>query len=442
MDAIDRVLARYPHLTDDEFVKEHLRSMAILRHVTDRAAAVLGADAPPPATSGGVPPADLVLLDGRILTVDRAIQHRVGAGRARRTIRRRRLQRRDPPAHRGRDARDRGARPDGPARHHRYARPRARCRRARRPCSRSGTFRRLRRCRTGFARKRLAGRRDTWIWTPRTFPTRLREHRFPTRSELDAAAARSSGRRGLRVRVLPEFRGARGRPASRATRPTPPGGAIVKDASGEPTGAAAKRRRPARARSVPRPATPPLDTLEQVHRQYLAAGITSVIERGATLQGFETYTRASQPPAVCIVRSTVTIRVPDATIPAAVERFIEGLPFAFGEGDEWLKAGPLKLVADGGILIGTSFMRKPYGRGGRELYAVGQPRGSRVPDAHAGADQPHAVAIIHRRGWQMVAHVTGDAGVDVVLDGIEAAQQAAPGAGPAAYAHSRLLREP
>ena len=29
--------------------------------------------------------------------------------------------------------------------------------------------------------------RDTWIWTPRTYPTRLREHRFPTRSELDRA---------------------------------------------------------------------------------------------------------------------------------------------------------------------------------------------------------------------------------------------------------------
>ena len=37
-----------------------------------------------------------------------------------------------------------------------------------------------------------------------------------------------------------------------------------------------------------------------------------------------------------------------------------------------------------------------------------------------------AVGIIHRRGWQMVAHVTGDAGVDAVLDGIEAAQKEYP----------------
>src|SRR4029453_14186159 len=29
---------------------------------------------------------------------------------------------------------------------------------------------------------------EAWIWTPRVYPTRLREHRFPTRQELDAAA--------------------------------------------------------------------------------------------------------------------------------------------------------------------------------------------------------------------------------------------------------------
>jgi predicted amidohydrolase YtcJ len=37
-----------------------------------------------------------------------------------------------------------------------------------------------------------------------------------------------------------------------------------------------------------------------------------------------------------------------------------------------------------------------------------------------------AIAIGHRLGWQMVAHVTGDAGVDVVLDAIEAAQKEQP----------------
>jgi predicted amidohydrolase YtcJ len=125
------------------------------------------------------------------------------------------------------------------------------------------------------------------------------------------------------------------------------------------------------------------------------------------------------------VRSTVTLRVPQADDAAAVEAYVKGLPFRFGEGDEWLKVGPLKIVADGGILIGTSFMRHPYGRGAQGLYALDDPRDRGFLTLTA-EQIAAAVAIGHRQGWQMVAHVTGDAGVDVVLDAIEAALDSHP----------------
>jgi predicted amidohydrolase YtcJ len=263
----------------------------------------------------------------------------------------------------------------------------------------------------------------SWIWTSRTFPTRLRERRLPTRQELDAAAP------GHPVVIDAAYAFSLNTAALRAagiTRdsPSPSGGAIVKDASGEPTGLL-RNAGGLLARFRPASGGAPLDMLERVHRQYLAAGITSVIERGATLPGFEIYRRLKDAGRLH-VRATVTIRVPEAHDAASVERFIGGLPFKFGEGDEWLKAGPLKLVADGGILIGTSYMRKPFGRGARELYAIDNPddRGflTLTPEQIAAA-----IGIIHRRGWQMVAHVTGDAGVDVVLDGIEAAQKQTAG---------------
>ena len=126
-----------------------------------------------------------------------------------------------------------------------------------------------------------------------------------------------------------------------------------------------------------------LDALENVHRHYLAAGITSIIERGASLEGFETY-RALKAANRLVVRSTVTIRVPQAGDAGAVQQFIDKLPFKPGEGDEWLKAGPLKLVADGGILIGTSYMRQPYGEGARAALRARRSEGPRVPVAHAG----------------------------------------------------------
>jgi predicted amidohydrolase YtcJ len=265
---------------------------------------------------------------------------------------------------------------------------------------------------------------DRWIWTPRVFPTRLRERRFPTRQELDAAAPHHP------VVVDSAYAFSLNSGALRAAgiardSADPPGGAIVKDAAGEPTGLLRNaggllaRFRPPGSDRVP------LETLEQVHREYLGTGITSVIERGASLEGYQAYEALKRADRLHL-RATVTIRVPPADDPAGVEPFVRSLPMRFGDGDDWLKAGPLKIVADGGILIGTSFMREPYRLAARQLYAVDDP-GYRGFLTLTPAQIASAFAIGHRLGWQMVAHVTGDAGVDVVLDAIEAAQAGSPG---------------
>ena len=263
---------------------------------------------------------------------------------------------------------------------------------------------------------------ESWIWTPRVYPTRLAEHRFPTREELDAAAPKHP------IVVDGAYAFSLNSAALRAAgigrgSPDPPGGAIVKDRSGEPTGLL-RNVGSLLDRFHPPASGVSLDALERVHRQYLAAGITSVIERGASLEGYRTY-EALRRAKRLNVRATVTIRIPSPTDPGAMERFISGLPFRSGDGDEWLKAGPLKIVADGGILIGTAFMREPFGLGARQLYAVDDPayRGflTLTPQQIASA-----FSIGHRLGWQMVAHVTGDAGVEVVLDAIEAAQKEHP----------------
>ena len=267
----------------------------------------------------------------------------------------------------------------------------------------------------------------TWIWTPRVYPTRLRERRFPTRQELDEAAPHApvavDGAYALSLNTA----ALRAAGVTRASA-DPPGGAIVKDARGEPTGllrnvgSMLARFQPSES------AVPPLDTLERVHRQYVATGITSVIERSATVEGYRAY-EALQRARRLNVRATVTLRIPHPEDAAQVEQFITRLPFRFGSGDEWLKVGPLKIFVDGGILIGTAFMRDPYGAGARDLYAIDDP-------AYRGfltltpAQIRSAIAIGHRHGWQMVAHVTGDAGVDVVLDAFEAAQAQLPSPDP------------
>jgi len=266
-----------------------------------------------------------------------------------------------------------------------------------------------------------------WIWTPRVFPTRLRERRFPTREELGAAApGRAVALDGAYAYVLSTV--ALDAAGLTATTPDPPGGAIVRRPDGTPSGllrnvgALLARFRPAASGQVP------IDQLERVHRAYLEAGITSIVERGASVEGYRAY-EALKHAGRLHLRATVTLQLPPNLQAIDADRFIADLPMAPGSGDHWLKVGPLKILADGGILAGTSFMREPYGVASRALYGVDDPayRGFLSMPASAIAA---VMAAGHRRGWQMAAHVTGDAGVDAVLDAFEAAQGEVPRADP------------
>ncbi len=259
----------------------------------------------------------------------------------------------------------------------------------------------------------------TWLWTPRVFPTRVRERRFPTRAELDAVAPNHpvvvDGAYAVMLNTA-------ALEAAHITRfsSDPPGGAIVRDSHGMPTGLL---RNVGSLLAHFRAAvgdTLSLDELARVHQQYLRAGITSIVERGASVDGYQAYEALAREGRLQ-VRSTVTIQLPRMEDRAAAVRFIDSLPMAPGSGDEWLKVGPLKILVDGGILAGTSFMREPYGLSAKGLYGVDDPSYRGL--LSLSRDQIIAtIAVGQNRGWQMAAHVTGDAGVDAVLDGFESTQ--------------------
>jgi len=93
-----------------------------------------------------------------------------------------------------------------------------------------------------------------------------------------------------------------------------------------------------------------------------------------------------------------------------------------------VRIGPLKLFADGGIHWGNTFLRVPYGEKRIAFYRLDNPeyRG----DFHYTDDDLQAVVrMANRLGWPVTVHVTGDAGVDRVLDAMEAANADRPIAG-------------
>jgi predicted amidohydrolase YtcJ len=270
---------------------------------------------------------------------------------------------------------------------------------------------------------------DEWVILPRIDVTRIRERRLPTRADLDAAAP---GRPAAfvwqyanrHVQMLSSAALA----AAGITKdtPAPPGGRIVCGADGAPTGmlencAALTKRwldRPPPARQAL------VDRMAELVSRYAELGITSIVERKTDVEGWRAFCdleAAGRLP----VRTSVTIAVEGDGTAAGTERFMRGLPFAPREGNERLRVGPLKIAVDGGVLYGTAYLREPYGEQAFGLYGIDDPqyRGLLQMTAEQVRD---TIRTGHRLGWQMCAHVTGDAGVDMVLDAVEEADRDAP----------------
>ena len=85
----------------------------------------------------------------------------------------------------------------------------------------------------------------------------------------------------------------------------------------------------------------------------------------------------------------------------------------------------MKIGVDGGVLYGTAYMREPYGAQAFSLYGLNDPLYRGLLQMQAERVQ-NTIRTGHRLGWQMSSHVTGDAGVDLVLDAVEAANADSP----------------
>jgi predicted amidohydrolase YtcJ len=268
-----------------------------------------------------------------------------------------------------------------------------------------------------------------WVQLPRADLTRLRERRLPTRAELDAAAPEQPvvfnwqyAARQVQVLNTAALR------AAHITRdtPDPPGGKIIKGSDGEPTGILEDPHGLTSGYLRAKPVTQEkyLDELERVLHQYNRIGITSIMERSSNAEGYRAYQELRRQGRLS-VRVNVTIGLRSDGTVEGTEKVIQALPFRPGEGDDWVKVGPLKIYVDGGILYGTAYMRAPYGPQAAALYGLNDPA-NRGTLSLTAEKVRNMIRTGHRLGWPMCSHVTGDAGVDLVLDAVEAANRDQP----------------
>jgi predicted amidohydrolase YtcJ len=254
-----------------------------------------------------------------------------------------------------------------------------------------------------------------WIiggaWHP---PSQLAEKRYLTKQEIDSVAPNNP----VYLRTVGHFSMANGLALQKAgvdkNTLNPSGGSFEKDASGELTGVLVETAIDQVEKAVP------AWTEDDEIRQFKIAenvlntfGITSTVEGATEARDIRTLEKL-------VLSKEATLRVglmfrpqPPADL-SAWEAIISGNGASSGFGDDWLKFAGIKIFYDGGMTLKTALMRDVYPESHDDYHGIAQQTPERLKQL---------VSICNRYNWRVGVHVVGDLGIDHVLDAFEAADK-------------------
>ncbi len=228
----------------------------------------------------------------------------------------------------------------------------------------------------------------------------LAEGRRPSRADLDAAApanpvilTRAGGHSAVANSMALALAG-----ITSAT-PDPEGGVIERDESGELNGIIRERQEIV-GRLVPRATRDELrPSMTQNLGNLLSLGITSIIEGGASVRGFEQWQLIYAEHGSELPRATVQIYW------AGRER-MEAFGKKTGDGDERLRVGGVKVLVDGGFTGPAAYTLEPYKDQGDYRGKLNLPE----------EELRRLIRDGHQMGWQLGFHAIGDAAIELTVD--------------------------
>jgi predicted amidohydrolase YtcJ len=275
---------------------------------------------------------------------------------------------------------------------------------------------------TEQVRKAAAGRpAGEWIQGRGWDQPYFAEGRAPTRQDLDRVAPDHAV-------VLTEFSGhaiwvnSKALAAAGITRETvpPPGGVIVKDAQGEPTGVLFEGAAGLVRRVVP-PYTPAerRRAFEAASQLMVSNGITSFTDPGIDPGMLALYAEMA---AGGRLGARLTVLLATGRTVAAVRGALAAYRAPAGLDPRWMRVAGVKLFADGIPTNNkTAWLHEPYQDGGTGVLVVGD-----GGDADRVKELETMVGLAHEAGWQIGTHATGDRALDAVVEAYAKALAAKP----------------
>ena len=254
-----------------------------------------------------------------------------------------------------------------------------------------------------------------WIVLQQVFITRLKEQRYPTRTELDMAAPghpvafrtgpdASVNTLALKLNGIDrDYRIPDGFP-----------GKIERDAQGAPTGIL--RNCENYFKSESRQKHPQekdyRQRLAELFKDYNSVGLTSIADRAAAADAIQRYQRMRDDGELS-VRLSVSQTVGSVGPVAAIQENIRDIardPLC--QGDDMLRIIGIKMFLDGGMLTGSAYMREPWGVS--TIYSIDDPNYRGVLFIPRERLLPFVRTAVES-GLQFTAHSVGDGAVHTLL---------------------------
>ncbi len=257
-----------------------------------------------------------------------------------------------------------------------------------------------------------------WIVLSQVFITRLREQRYPTRAELDAAAPknpvlfRTGPDASLNTLAL-KLSG-----IDRNFKVTNGGGGFAeKDpTTGEPTGILRNCTGYVKAKSATKTPTEEDRTtrLKALFADYNSAGLTGICDRDASLDAIERY-QSLRDKGELTVRIACSQGVGSTGEIAKVQAQIAAISRSplHTQRDDWLNIIGIKMYLDGGMLTGSAYMRQPWGVS--SIYSITDPSYRGVLFIPRERLLPFVRTTVEN-GLAFTAHSVGDGAVHTLLD--------------------------
>lgn len=265
----------------------------------------------------------------------------------------------------------------------------------------------------------------TWIIFPKFFFTRLTDLRQPSLSELDQVAPLHP------VFLNGSFGGminSAAMEASGINEKTVHTGVIKNSRTGKASGFI-------RASAFPLLNLPPSRELseEEIEDAILAMlgrynqyGITSICSGAEDLAAFEMYKKLGEAGKLSArILLNIILRRNSTSSADSLAEEIRAMDHSTGDGDEWARIGAVKVFLDGGILTGTAYLREPWGEKACEVYGFSDT--SYRGFLNYNRDELlEIVSAAHEKNWKFAAHCTGGGGVDLLLDVFEEVNKIKP----------------